>query len=260
MSIPLGLAAMMQGDINYIGGVGPHTVSATLGGMPTRAVWIHASRLLSSIVSRPEFKRLNDLKGKKIGVIGLGGTTHTSMIMAIQKAGMDPKDFVFVNVPAGDHLKVLEARAIDAVSMDPPGLLYALRRGYSRILDIGSLVEMPIGGLTTLQETIERRPDEAKRAIRSVQQAKELMFKSKEQTVAVIMRTMKMDRETALESYEPLIKSLSRDGVPDPVGMENIVKAIKLQGRYIDKKVAFEDIADSTLARQVASELGSKSN
>src|SRR5207302_2139523 len=132
-----------------------------------------------------------------IGVIGLGGTTHTSMIMAIQKVGMDPKEFLFVNVPAGDHLKVLEAGAIDAVSMDPPGLFYALRRGFSRVLDVGPLVEMPIGGLTTLQETIDKRRDDARKVIRSVQQAKELMFKSKDQTVQLITRVMKMDRETA---------------------------------------------------------------
>ena len=258
MNIPLGLVALTKGDLHYIGGVGPHTVSSTLGGVPTRAIWVHANKLLLSVIARPQFKKMADLKGKKIGVGQLGGTTHTSMIMAIQKMSMDPKEFIFVNIPPGDHLKVLETGAIDAVPMDPPGLFYAIRRGFNKVLEVGAFVEMPIGGLTTLKDTLERRPDEVKRVIRAVQQAKELMFKSREQTTDVIMRTMKMDRETALESYKPLIDSFSRDGVPEPVGMANIVRAIQLQGRFVDRKISFEDIAEPKLAREVANELTPK--
>jgi hypothetical protein len=42
--------------------------------------------------------------------------------------------------------------------------------------------------------------------------------------------------------------------------MENLVKSIQAQGRFVDKKPAFSDLADDRLAREVAKELGYKVN
>jgi hypothetical protein len=40
--------------------------------------------------------------------------------------------------------------------------------------------------------------------------------------------------------------------------MDNMIRAIKSQGRFSDRKIAFEDVADDTLAREVAKDLGYK--
>jgi hypothetical protein len=40
--------------------------------------------------------------------------------------------------------------------------------------------------------------------------------------------------------------------------MEILVKAIQSQGRFVDRKVAFTDIADDRLATEVAREMGYK--
>jgi hypothetical protein len=42
--------------------------------------------------------------------------------------------------------------------------------------------------------------------------------------------------------------------------MENIIRAIKSQGRFIERKVSFEEVADDILAREVAKELGYKTS
>lgn len=41
-------------------------------------------------------------------------------------------------------------------------------------------------------------------------------------------------------------------------GIENFVKAVKSQGRFVERKVAFEDVADDSLAREVAKQMGYK--
>jgi len=40
--------------------------------------------------------------------------------------------------------------------------------------------------------------------------------------------------------------------------MDNLVKSIQAQGRFVDKKAAFTDVADDRLAKEVAKELGYK--
>ena len=54
------------------------------------------------------------------------------------------------------------------------------------------------------------------------------------------------------------MKTLSIDGVPSRGGIENLVKSIQAQGRFVDKKPTFGDVADDRLAKEVAKELGYK--
>jgi len=58
-------------------------------------------------------------------------------------------------------------------------MFVAQRRGFVRLLDIGSLVEMASGGLTAMTKTIRARSDEVKRIIRALQLGKRAMLKSR---------------------------------------------------------------------------------
>lgn len=88
--------------------------------------------------------------------------------------------------------------------------------------------------------------------------AKETIRRSREKTVDLIVRIQKMDRETALETYDLFLTTLSESGIPTRIGIENFVKAVKSQGRFVERKVAFKDVADDSLAREVAKQMGYK--
>jgi hypothetical protein len=88
--------------------------------------------------------------------------------------------------------------------------------------------------------------------------AKDEIKKSQPKTVELIVKLLKMDKEAAGETYDEFVTALSPTGVPSRVGMETLVKAIQAQGRHVDRKVAFNEIADERLATEVAKELGYK--
>jgi ABC-type nitrate/sulfonate/bicarbonate transport system substrate-binding protein len=117
---------------------------------------------------------------------------------------------------------------------------------------------MPVGGLTTLVKTMNAKPEQVVRVIKSLQEAKDLLLDSKERAVDFTMKVMKMDREAALQSYQLMAIAWTGTGVPTRAGMDNIVRGIQSQGRFADKKVAFEDVAEPRFALQVARELGAK--
>ena len=259
MSPALTVPAMISGDIDYFAGVGPGVVSASLGGLPFRAVWVSSDRVSYSLVAHAKFKTLQELRGKKIGVTGsLGATNHVSLVIALEKLAMSPKDFNILALPPQEMVRSLESGFLDAASLNPPTLFMAQKKGFINILDIGALVEMPGGGLTVLAKDIKAKPDEVKRVIRAMQSAKEIMRKSREKSVELMTRILKMDQETAVATYEVFLKTLSPDGIPSRAGMENLVKSIQAQGRFVDKKPVFAELADDRLAREVAKELGYK--
>src|SRR3990172_11444387 len=100
MSPSIAAAALAQGDVDYVAGVGPASVAATLSGLPSRAIWFSSDRISYWLMARPQFKNLEDLKGKKIAISGgAGGTNHVALVVALEKSGANPKDYVMVGIP-----------------------------------------------------------------------------------------------------------------------------------------------------------------
>jgi ABC-type nitrate/sulfonate/bicarbonate transport system substrate-binding protein len=254
-------AALSQGDIDYIAGVGPASVSATLSGLASRAIWFSSDRISYWLMARPQFKTLEDLKGKKIAISGgVGGTNHVALMVALEKSVANPKDYVMVGIPGQQTqlLYSLESGFVDGALVSPPVTFTAYKKGFGKLLDVGSIVEMPGGGLTALVKIIQTKPGETKRVIHSLQLAKDEVKKSKAKTVDLIVRLLKMDKEAAAETYDQFQTTLSPTGIPNRAGMDNLVRSLQSQGRFVDRKVSFNDLADDRLAIEVAKEMGYK--
>jgi ABC-type nitrate/sulfonate/bicarbonate transport system substrate-binding protein len=259
MSPTLAAAAVAQGDIDYVAGVGPASVAATLSGLPSRAIWFSSDRISYWLQSAPSYKTLQDLKGKKIALSGgVGGTNHVALVIALEKSGANPKEYVTVGIP-GQQAQVfysLDSSFVEAALLSPPHMFIAARKGFNKLLDVGAMVEMPGGGLTTLIKTIQARPAEVKRVIHALQLAKDEVRKSKPKTVELIMRLLKMDKQAASETYDAFQTTLNPTGIPNRAGIDNLVRSLQAQGRFTDRKVAFNEVADDRLATEVAKELG----
>ena len=119
-------------------------------------------------------------------------------------------------------------------------------------------VKMPLGGLTTLVSTIQNRPAEMRRLMRAMQLAKRNLLQSKERGIDLMIRYLKVNRETAEDTYADYQKTVSGNGVPSREGIEQIVKSLQLLGQFSGRKIAFDEVADARIAREVAKELGYK--
>lgn len=261
MSPPLGAAAMAQGDIDYVAGVGPASVAATLTGLTSRAIWFSSDRISYWLQAPAQYKTVPDLRGKKIALSGgVGGTNHVALMIALEKIGANPKDYTMVGIPGQQSqvLQSLESGFVEAALLSPPHIFTAAKKNFQKLMDVGAMVEMPGGGLTAMVKTIQERPSETKRVIRALQVAKDEVRKSKPKTVELIMRLLKMDSQGAADTYDAFQTTLNPTGVPNRAGIDNLVRSLQAQGRFTDRKVAFADVADDRLASEVAKELGYK--
>ncbi len=113
-------SALASGDIHYVAGVGPNSVAATLRGLPSKAVWFASESLIYTVLARPEFKTLKELRGKRIGLTGLGGTSDVALRIALEAVGENPKDFVIVALGAPQLMSGLENGSIEAAQLNSP--------------------------------------------------------------------------------------------------------------------------------------------
>ena len=251
-------AAMVSSDIHYFAGVGPNSVAATLRGLPSRAVWFASDQLIYSLLARPEFKTLRELRSKRLAVGALGDTTEVSLRIGLEAVGENPKDFVILGVGTANLMSALESGSVEAAQLNPPFLYYAKRKGFRDLLDVGSHVKMPLGGLTTMVSTIQNRSAEMRRLIRAIQIAKRMLLQSKEKSVDLMVRYLKVDRPTGEDTFAEYQKTVSGSGIPSREGIDQIVKSLQSLGQFTGRKVAFEEVADARIAREVAKELGYK--
>src|SRR6266550_1607905 len=257
---PVANAALASGEIGYFAGVGPASVSATLRGLQSRAVWFASDEIIYLLLTRPDITNVRGLRNKKIGLTGLGGTSHVALQIALESMGENPKNFLYISITAAQTIAALESGVIDAALLSPPYDFYAKKKGFREVLNAGTYARMPFGGLTVMIATLRNRADELKKVMRAMQVAKQEMLKSKEKTVALISNFLKVDRDAAENTYAVYGKTVSGSGVPSHDGIDQIMKSLQLAGQFTDRKVSFEEVADDRIAKEVAKELGYKIN
>jgi hypothetical protein len=90
------IPALTSGEIDYHTVVSP-ALAAALRGIPVRLVACFTPGLTTVIIARPEFKRIQDLKGKTIGLNSIGGGLESTVRMMLKHYGIDPdKDVKFL--------------------------------------------------------------------------------------------------------------------------------------------------------------------
>src|ERR1041384_7416287 len=122
-SSPLATAAMLGGDGELLMDGGLGIVRAYVQGN-TELICVGGQKniLTQSILAKPTFKRLEDLRGKKVGVTRIGSTTHYFAVEAFRRIGMEAgRDYTVIQTGgAPEMLAALFSGAIEGGTLTPP--------------------------------------------------------------------------------------------------------------------------------------------
>jgi len=114
--------------ISYVDG--RNTIQSNLTGSDMVLIAGVTNRFPFTFMARPEFKRVSDLRGKRIGVTRIGSSTHTVTLYVLNQAGLKPGDYEIV--PLGEVPNILIALAagrIDAGPLSSPTTIRARKAG-----------------------------------------------------------------------------------------------------------------------------------
>ena len=62
-------AALVSGDLDYQSGIGPASISATLSGVESRALWSSTSHITYWLMAKPQYKSVQELNRRKLAVL-----------------------------------------------------------------------------------------------------------------------------------------------------------------------------------------------
>src|SRR4029077_10048313 len=108
-------------NVDY-GGTFSNFIGAALSGFPVRIVMSAMYGSDHYLVTSPNIKRVEDLKGKTFGISSFGGTPHSEAIAVLKKYNLNPeKDVTFLQVGGSSaRYMSLESGAIQAAMIVPP--------------------------------------------------------------------------------------------------------------------------------------------
>jgi ABC-type nitrate/sulfonate/bicarbonate transport system substrate-binding protein len=199
-------AAILGGnvEVGLLGGVG--IVNAYVNGA-TDVVFIGSIKniMTQSILAKPEFTKLEQLKGKRVGVTRIGSNTHYFTVQAFRRAGMNTdKDIIFIQTGGeAETVGALVSGRIDAATLLPPSDGKAIGQGFRYVVfgpDIG--IPYAASTITTLRSVIAKRGPVLARFMRAMAEASRAMHRDREVVYRVMEKKLRIkDRGVLDASY-----------------------------------------------------------
>jgi NitT/TauT family transport system substrate-binding protein len=244
----LGALAVMNGDVSFTTSF-TSTFRGILQGLPLKLILVALKKGIYFLVVRPEIKDVQDLKGKKLGVATIRGTDQLVAEELLRSKGFNPallQQIVIGETPL--RAQALVAGLVQVVSLSPPHDLVLQQMGY-KVLAGPPEVGLPASGLFTSDRLLKENPQVVKRTLRALIKANRFITENRQETIAVMLKSLPQPQEVASRSYDLELKALAKDGQMTDSEMESLIE------RLGEKKRPLDEVRDFSPVRQALKEL-----
>jgi len=223
------IQAMLSGEVPFAYGPSVPVINASLRGSDLVLIGNTGNSLVFSIMARPEIKQPAQLKGRKVGVTRLGGSTDWALDAALKHWSLERGQITVIQtggMPEG--LAALTSSALEAVVLSPPSNFRAAKAGMHELEDVGQLkITFPNTPLSTTRSFIRSNRDTALRFLRGFAQGLQRLRSDKDFSMKVLSKYTKVtDADTLSQLHQTYGVKYSGDRIPfvRPESIDEILK------------------------------------
>ena len=193
--------ALLSGSLFAASVASPQVMLADLNGADlvnvAHGIGVQASRLMV----KPEIRKVDDLKGKKIGISSLGSAGDLLFGYVLRKYGIDTtRDVIWLSVGnTAERLRALYAGSVDAADLSYPVDVQAERKGFRPLLDAKKEIVYPTASVVTRRKTIKEDRDTVMRFVRSFVEGIAFLKYNKEASKQVLAKYLRTNDPEYLE-------------------------------------------------------------
>ena len=229
---PLAVAALLAGEIDAAI-VGPgHVINAASSGADLIGIANLKQKLDYRLNARPEIKRKEDLRGKRIAISGPGSTSHLQALLALQDFNVDPTQakITFLTIPGTEMNRrlALETGGVDATTLTGAvGDLYG-NKGYHVLYNSRNTgVTLPQTMLVTTRRIAAAKPQVIEGYLKAMIEAIAVTLDpaNKEIVMRLLASNLRLTNTAdAEESYHAVINAYERAPHTNLEGMKRLHK------------------------------------
>jgi ABC-type nitrate/sulfonate/bicarbonate transport system substrate-binding protein len=253
----VGVAALASGEIDYYMSIGVG-VTAAIRGVPVKVVAGYTTSTAIALIARPEFKSVQELGGKTIGISSFGSPLEVIARLTFRHFNLDPDAIKFVALgPADARLAGMKQGLTAATLASPPTDFIAKKMGFVVLARAQDLFNYPLSGLVASVKKIKARPDEVKRIIKAGIKGNRYIRQNEEDAIRVMIEWLKINNEMAAATYESVLKAFSDDGSVPEDGLRLLIEEAKKADK-LSRDVSPADVAEFSILGEAQKELGIK--
>ena len=244
--------AMLSGSLFAASVALPQVMLAVLNGADlanvAHGIGVQGSRLMV----KPEIRKVEDLKGKKIGISSLGSAGDLLFGYVLRKYGIDTNRDVFWLAVGNtaERLQALYSGAVDAADLSYPADVQAERKGFRPLLDAKKEIVYPTASVVTRRKTIREERDTVSRFVRSFVEGIAFLKNNKDFSKQVLAKYLRTNDPEYLEGAYVIHKQ-DFISTPYPItqGLEAIYEIVahrrpEIRGHRVEEFVDTSFVAE----------------
>jgi len=254
---PLMIAGMKSGSIPIAYGGGSGILGASVTESDLRVLATFTGRMTNNVVAKPAIKTPKELRGKILGIQGLGGTNWMAALLWLEHFGLDVRRDNIALQGTGEQVvraQALESGKVDAAVIDQSFSKKLEERGFNVIGD-SQKVDIPFTGvdIVTTRGFINDQPVVLENLLKALLESLAYVVAPMNHAVVVELIAKKLrlkEITTAEEGYADVVRTMARKPYPAAAGMRNVQRLLKTQNPRI-ADVNIDDLIDSRFIRRL---------
>ena len=243
------LAALAADEVQFTYCAADGTIPGLATGIDAKLVASPLVKLPYVLVARKEIRRIEDLKGKAMGIARAGDLSDRLSRAVVKKFGMPPDAVTIrpIGGSQGERYQAMAANIVQAIVITPPLDVRAKNEGYNvlyRLIDL----DLPFiySSLHTSYKMLRDRPEIVQRAVAAFAQIVYFVEKNPDKAKASIAKAMRTKDDEALQSsYNVYAKEIvDRTMVVPGKSVAEAVDLARESGTVIRRKP--EDLYDNS--------------
>lgn len=221
----LNMQALVGGSIQLSQNSASAAIQAALKGVPVVIIATAESKIPFQIISRPEIKDPQQLRGRRIGTSGFGGSGDTAIQAALKAWKIDPRDVkILQSGSTAARISALTLGHIDATIISYPELFYARKLGMNLLGDAGDFLSYPNTSLVVVRSFLEKQRSLVKNLLKAQIEAIHTIRTNKELTLRILRKYLKVNDSEAIDAtYEFFSARMLEVPRAETEGLKNIL-------------------------------------
>jgi NitT/TauT family transport system substrate-binding protein len=253
---PTLVAGLAAGDIHIGRTGGSAMLAAVAAGHDFKFVASFSSRNTYDLVTRPQIKRTEDLRGKRFAVTSIGGTVWMGVLLWLEHLGLDEqRDKIQMQVVGdqGIQAQALENGLVDAAVLDGAFSRKLKQKGMNILGEYTEMTKLLAGqSMVVPNRMLQQQGDLAENYLKAEIEALafSLAPKNKPTVIKALTKYLRTDAAGAEDGYLDLVRGVDRKPLPSLEGLRNVQRLLRLRNPKVGD-VKLEAVIDGRIAKRL---------
>jgi NitT/TauT family transport system substrate-binding protein len=223
----------------------PEVIQAVGAGAKVRVPWGNSNLMPFAVVSRPEIRSIQELKGKKIAISSPGSLTDFLTRYVLKNKGLEPSQVNLLSIGGvSTRFAALMSGGVDASLISAAYFSRAKEAKLNLLFTLSEVIpEWPLSVICVREEMLSQREPEFRIFLKAYRHATARLKINRQEAIQALRKGLRFDDKTAAEAYDAYVKSFPADGHVAEKGMELMFDQM-LESGTLKRKLSLSDVID----------------